>query len=159
MKLILARISPLITVIALLSLINTGCQSKSKDADIKTAIETKFKNDPIAAHITADVKDGIVTLSGECMNDPDKENLTRIAETIPYVKSVVNNCSVAGNSDDFINNKISQIISDYPYIKIGAMNGIVSVAGGLKKEEWQRLKTYVDNLHPKGYDTAMLRIE
>lgn len=159
MKPRLACILPLITAIALFSIVNTGCQSKSKDAEIKAALETRLKEDTATAKIMVEVKDSVVTLSGECLNESNKEDLTRIAETIPYVKSVVNNCTVIGNSDDFINNKIYEIIADYPYIKIGTMNGIVSVAGSLKKEEWQKLKTYVDNLHPKGYDTAMLRVE
>lgn len=159
MKLKYTRAFLLITAIAVLSIVDTGCQSKSKDADIKAAIEVRFKDDPMAAKVSVDVKDAVVTLSGQTMSDSSKTYCTRVAETITYVKSVINNCTIAENPDDALNRKIYRIAVDYPYIKIGAMNGIVQVAGSLKKDEWQKLKTDVDKLNPKGYDTAMLRIE
>lgn len=159
MKQIFLKTLPAVVMIASLTLIISGCKSKTTDADIKTSVEAKLKQDAMSKNMIVDVKEGVVTLSGECENDSCKQACAKMIESIEGVKSVVNNCTIAQNPDDVINKKISEIISDYPYIKIGAMNGIVSVAGSLKKDEWQKLKIYVDNLHPKGYDTAMLRIE
>lgn len=159
MKQIFSGALPVIIIFASLTLAISGCKSKTTDAEIKNSVETKLKQDAMSKNMVVDVKEGVVTLSGECENDSCKEACARIAGDVKGVKSVVNNCTIAENPDDVINRKIAEIISDYPYIKIGAMNGIVAVAGSLKKDEWQKLKTYVDNLHPKGYDTAMLRIE
>jgi hyperosmotically inducible protein len=162
MKRILARTLPLITVITLLmSIVNTGCKSKSKDAEIKAAVEKRLKEDPATAKIMVDVKDSVVTLSGECLNESKKEDLTRVTETISYVKSVINNCTVLDSTmtDTEMNNQIWKITENITTIKIAADSGIIHVAGNLRKGEWDSLKTSLDKLHPKGYETEALRLE
>ena len=159
MKQVFSKTLSITVMIASLALTISSCNSKVTDAEIKTAVEAKLKEDAMTKNMMLDVKEGVVTLSGECSNDSCKQECDKMIKDVTGVKSVINNCTVAGISDDALNQKISTIVVDYPYIKIGAMNGIVSVAGSLKKEEWQKLKIFVDNLHPKGYDTAMLRVE
>lgn len=68
---------------------------KPKDDDIKAAVETALKADPMMAGATVDVKDGVVTMSGECKDDACKAMCEKAASAVKGVKSVVNNCTVA----------------------------------------------------------------
>ena len=68
---------------------------KPKDADIKADVEKAFKADPMMSNTTVDVKDGIVTMGGECKDDACKAMCEKTVAGVKGVKSVVNNCMVA----------------------------------------------------------------
>ena len=68
---------------------------KPKDADIKANVEKALKADPMIMNTTVDVKDGVVTLGGECKDDACKAHCEQTAKDVKGVKSVVNNCMVA----------------------------------------------------------------
>ena len=72
----------------------TGC--KPKDADIKKNVEAALKADPTMASTVVDVKDGTVTLSGECPDEATKASCEKMALAVKGVKPpVINNCTVA----------------------------------------------------------------
>ena len=68
---------------------------KPKDADIKTAVEKALSADPSMTGTTVDVKDGVVTMGGECKDDACKAGCEKIVAGVKGVKSVVNNCTIA----------------------------------------------------------------
>lgn len=68
---------------------------KPKDADIKAAIETALKADPMMSGTMVDVKDGVATISGECKSPDCKAMCEKAVAAVKGVKSVVNNCTVA----------------------------------------------------------------
>jgi hypothetical protein len=68
---------------------------KPKDADIKADVEKALKADPMMSTTSVDVKDGVVTISGECKDDACKASCEKTAAAVKGVKSVVNNCTVA----------------------------------------------------------------
>ncbi|MBS1754067.1 MAG: BON domain-containing protein [Ferruginibacter sp.] len=68
---------------------------KPKDADIKTAVEAALKADTSLKAAMVEVKDGIVTLTGECKDDACKAACEKLVAAVKGVKSVVNNCTVA----------------------------------------------------------------
>jgi len=68
---------------------------KPKDGDIKTAVETALKADPMMTGTTVDVKDGVVTITGECKDEACMAACEKTAAAVKGVKSVVNNCTVA----------------------------------------------------------------
>jgi hyperosmotically inducible periplasmic protein len=71
----------------------TSC--KPKDADIQAGVVTALKADPKAATTKVEVKDGVVTLSGECADADCKANCEKLAAAVKGVKPpVVNNCTV-----------------------------------------------------------------
>ena len=70
-----------------------GCATK--DADIKTAIETKLKAKPDMTAASVDVKDGVATLSGECKDDACKADCEKMTQEVKGVKSVINNLAIA----------------------------------------------------------------
>lgn len=83
----------LLAVVVSATMLFVSC--KPKDGDIKTAVETALKADPMMTNTTVDVKDGVVTLSGECKDEACKAMCETTVKGIKGVKSVVNNCTVA----------------------------------------------------------------
>ncbi len=84
-----------ITLAAALMMAVAFTSCKPKDADIKAGVETALKADPKTATTTVDVKDGVVTLSGECADADCKANCEKMAAAVKGVKPpVVNNCTV-----------------------------------------------------------------
>ena len=66
-----------------------------KDSDIKAAIETALKADPMSATTMVSVDKGVATISGECKDDMCKAHCEALAKAVKGVKSIVNNCTVA----------------------------------------------------------------
>ena len=83
----------LMAVVVSATMLFVSC--KPKDADIKAAVEKALKADPTMANTTVDVKDGVVTIGGECKDDACKTHCEETAKAVKDVKSVVNNCTVA----------------------------------------------------------------
>ena len=83
----------LMVVVVSATMLFVSC--KPKDADVKTAVENALKADPMMANTTVDVKDGVVTMAGECKDDACKAMCEKTVTGIKGVKSVVNNCTVA----------------------------------------------------------------
>jgi hyperosmotically inducible periplasmic protein len=84
-----------ITMAAALMLAVAFTSCKPKDADVKTAVETALKADPMAATTMVDVKDGVATITGTCKDDACKAGCEKLVAGIKGVKSVVNNCTIA----------------------------------------------------------------
>jgi hyperosmotically inducible periplasmic protein len=69
-----------------------GC--KPKDADIKAEVEKAIKANPDMSGLTADVQDGVVTLSGNCKDEACKTSAAATAQGVKGVKSVVNDITL-----------------------------------------------------------------
>ena len=83
----------LMAVVVSATMLFVSC--KPKDADIKTAVEKALKADPMMSSTTVDVKDGVVTMGGECKDDACKKMCETTVKGVKGVKDVVNNCTVA----------------------------------------------------------------
>ena len=67
---------------------------KENDSKIQAAVDTSLKNSGMP-EISASVKDGVATLTGECKTDADKAAVESMVAKVKGVKQVVNNCTVA----------------------------------------------------------------
>ncbi len=83
----------LLAVVVSATMLFVSC--KPKDADIKANVEKALQADPMMTATTVDVKDGIVTLTGECKDDACKAMCEKTTLAVKGVKSVVNNCTIA----------------------------------------------------------------
>ena len=83
----------LMVVVVAATMLFVSC--KPKDADIKANVEKALKADPMMANTTVDVKDGVVTMGGECKDDACKAMCEKTVHDVKGVKSIVNNCTVA----------------------------------------------------------------
>lgn len=81
-------------LIAALACSVSACKSGPKDADIEKAVKEKLAASPDMASTAVSVKDGVVTLSGECKDDACKAGCEAAVKDVKGVKSVTNNCTV-----------------------------------------------------------------
>ena len=77
-----------LTILALAIALMAGACGK-KDADIQKAVQDKLAADNVTG-VTATVKDGVATLSGEVADVTVKSKAENSAKTVEGVKSVVN---------------------------------------------------------------------
>jgi osmotically-inducible protein OsmY len=77
-----------------LSISFSYCNGKKSDAEIKTAIETALKADPVSAGTTVMFKNGVATISGECKDEACRNHCEELVKKIDGVKEVKNNCMV-----------------------------------------------------------------
>ncbi|HQW85275.1 MAG TPA: BON domain-containing protein [Ferruginibacter sp.] len=83
----------LMAVVVTTTMFFVGC--KPKDADIKAAVETALKADTSMTGAMVDVKDGVVTLTGECKDETCKASCEKLVAAVKGVKTVVNNFTIA----------------------------------------------------------------
>ena len=81
-----------LTILALAIALMAGACGK-KDADIQKAVQDKLAADNVTG-VTATVKDGVATLSGEVADITVKTKAENSAKTVDGVKSVTNNITL-----------------------------------------------------------------
>jgi osmotically-inducible protein OsmY len=134
----------------------TACKKKAKDADIKAAIETALKADPMAMNTTVSVEKGVATISGECKDDMCKAHCAELVKGIKGVKEVVNNCTVAPPpppveiaADDPLTKAVTDAIKDFPGVMATVKDGIITLTGEISKDKLQKLMMGLQALKPK----------
>ena len=151
----------MVTAIAATAAIFTGCSPK--DADIKTAIEEKIKT----TGASADVKDGVATLTGEVKDADAKATAEKDAGTIKGVKSVINNITIAAppppppappvviSADDPLKQSVTDATKDYPTVKAEVKDGVITLTGDIKKDDLKKLMPRLQSLKPKKVDNKL----
>lgn len=88
------KMTKLLMAIAIVTTVSfVSC--KPKDADIQSAVEAKLKAMPeMVKGATVEVKDGVATLSGECMDGMCKAACEKAASEVKGVKSIVSNFTI-----------------------------------------------------------------
>ncbi len=143
-----------------------SCKSKPKDADIQAAVTTALQSSP---GITADVKDGVVTLSGSVASQADKDAAEAAVKLNQGVKSVVNNVTVTPpppppaapevTADDALKTAVAGIVKDFPGIQADVKDGVITITGEQKADRWKKLKMALDALKPKKVDASGLKVK
>lgn len=165
MKQKISRLLLLFATVALISSTSPGCKSKPKDADVKSSVETALRANPETNGLMVDVKDGVVTLSGETQKEEAKTKASELATAVKGVKSVQNNVSVAPpappveiTADDPLTAAVRDATKDFPTVTATVKDGVISVSGELKSDAWKKLKMALDGLKPKRVDASGLKI-
>jgi len=137
---------------------------KEKDSKIQAAVETSLKNSGMP-EISASVKDGVATLTGECKTEADKTSVETMIAKVKGVKQVVNNCTVAPPpaapapvviaADDPLSKGVTDAIKDYPGVKAEVKDGVVTLTGDIKRAELQKLMVTLHTLKPKKIDNKL----
>ncbi len=154
----------MVTAIAATAAIFTGCSPK--DADIKTAIEEKIK----ASGASADVKDGVATLTGEVKDDDTKTMAEKEAHDVKGVKSVINNITVTPpppppappvvvTADDPLKQSVTDATKDYPTVKAEVKDGVITLTGDIKKDDLKKLMPRLQSLKPKKVESKQLTVK
>jgi hyperosmotically inducible periplasmic protein len=159
MKLQLSRVLLLVSAIALLGTASVGCKKKVKDADIKAAIETALKADPMAANTVVDVKDGKATISGECKDEMCKNHCGDLVKGIKGVKEVINNCTVApppvvpvitDAAADALSKAVADALKDNPGVVGTVKDQVLILTGEIQKDKIQKMMMALNALKSMG---------
>jgi hyperosmotically inducible periplasmic protein len=144
----------------------TSCKQKTTDADIKTAVDNAIVANSSLSGTYTDVKDGVVTLSGEVKDDAAKTSAEDAAKGVNGVKSVVNNLTVAPvqapvviTADDPLKASVDATIKAYSGVKATVQDGVVTLTGEIKKANLQKLMMALNALKPKSIDNTQLTIK
>jgi len=154
----------------LLTLLVTGVTSCGvKDSDLKASVETALKANPDMTGLTVDVKDGIVTLGGECKDDACKAKCEELAKAVKGVKNVDNKTTVTPPpppppapviaADDPLTAGVKDATKDFPGVTATVKDGIITVTGEITAAHWKKLKMALDGLKPKKVDGSALKIK
>jgi osmotically-inducible protein OsmY len=163
------KINPVLAILLtvfLLIVSVTSCKQKTSDADIKTAVDNTIAANSTLSGTYSDVKDGVVTLTGEVKDDAAKTSAEAAAKGINGVKSVVNNLTVAPppapveiTPDDPLKAAVENAIKSYPGVKATIQNGVVTLSGEIKKADLQKMMMALNSLKPKSIDNTQLTIK
>ena len=163
MKRKISNLLLLFGAIAIFSSMAPGCKSKTKDTDIKTSVETALKANPGTSGLMVDVKDGIATISGVVKDAGAQATAASIAAGVKGVKSVQNNVSIAATPveitpDDPLTTAVRDATKDFPGVNATVNDGVITVTGELRSDDWKRLKMALDGLKPKKVDATDLKV-
>jgi hyperosmotically inducible periplasmic protein len=140
---------------------------KTKDADVKAAIETKLSSMPGMTAVTADVNDGVATISGECKDNECKASCEKEAKEVKGVKSVVNNLTVAApppppvaatpavTADETLKQSVADATKDYSTVKTEVNDGVITLTGTIKKSDLAKLMMSLNSLKPKKIENKL----
>lgn len=165
MKTNLTRLTWLSLLIAVSGLLMYSCKGKVKDSDIQAAITEKAKTITGLGNATATVQDGVVTLSGEATDETAKVAYESAIKTIPGVKQVVNNITVAApapapepvviSPDETLKNAVNDVLKAYSSVKADVKDGVVTLTGEIKKAELATLMPMLHALKPKKIENKL----
>lgn len=133
----------ILAVLALtLAVIAAGCGKK--DADIQKSVQDKLTADGVTG-VTATVKDGVATLTGEVKDITVKSKAEASAKTVDGVKSVTNNISLAALptptppiADPALTGKVTENLkkAGCTGASVSVQNGKVTISGTVPADKY-----------------------
>jgi osmotically-inducible protein OsmY len=155
----------LIPLIAVAIMSTTLPSCGVKDSSIQSSITELATTTPSLAGISADVKEGVVTLSGEFKDEASKAAAETAVKTIKGVKSVVNNGTVTPPppppppveiaADDPLTKSVNDALKDYPGVTGTVKDGVITLTGEIKRSSLQKLMQSLNTLKPKKIDNKL----
>lgn len=137
-----------------------------KDSDLQAAIDQKIQTTPEMTGVLASVKDGVVTLSGECKDDACKTLTENTVKGMKGVKSVVNNTTVAPPPpapapvtiavDDALVKGVADATKDFKDVKAAVNDGVITLTGEIKRSDLKTLMQSLNTLKPKKIDNKLV---
>lgn len=159
------RLLLLSLLIAVSGVFMVSCKGKVKDSDIQMAIDEKVRTISGLGTARASVQEGVVTLSGEVTDETAKVAYESAVKTIPGVKQVNNNLTVAPppaapepvviSPDETLRNAVTEAIKAYNGVKADVKDGVVTLTGNIKKAELQVLMPTLHALKPKKIENKL----
>ncbi len=135
------------------------------DAKVQSAIDATILENKDLSGIAAAVKDGVVTLTGECKDEMAKSTVESLIGKIKGVKQVINNCTITPPppapapvviaADDPLSKGVTDATKDYPGVKASVQDGVITLTGEIKKADLKKLMMSLNTLKPKKIDNKL----
>lgn len=165
MKSINNTIRLLITVLAISGITLISCKGKQTDAEIQTSINEKIASNNSMKGLNASVKDGVVTLSGECPTEECRKDCADAVKSMKGVKDVANNIHVASatatapveiNTDEVLTSSVNDVVKNYKGVQADVKDGVVTLRGEIKRDNLQNLIISLNELKPRKVENQLV---
>lgn len=137
------------------SLTVTSCNNQPKDSKIQDDFQAKAKENPQLRTISANVSEGVITLTGQCPDETCRTNAEQAAREVKGVKSVVNNITVTETApvviadDATLDDAVDEIVKKYKDVDADVENGVVTLRGSIQRDQLQQLMMDLNAANPK----------
>jgi hyperosmotically inducible protein len=140
-----------------------ACNSKTSDADVKTSVDNAIAANSNLTGAYTDVKDGVVTLTGQVKDESAKASAETTAKGVKGVKSVNNNLTVAPppaapvevTADDPLKASVDNTVRSYPGVSASVKDGVITLTGQIKRADLQNLMKSLNSLKPKKIENQL----
>lgn len=166
MKSINTTIRLIITVLAFSGITLLSCKSKQTDAEIRSSVNEKIASNDNMKSLNASVKDGVVTLSGECPTDECRKDCANAIKNVKGVKAVENNIRVASAAnqpapieitpDETLKNSVNDVVKEYKGVEAEVKDGVVTLRGEIKRDNLQKLIISLNELKPRKVENQLV---
>jgi len=138
---------------------------KESDSKIQSAVEATLRDNKDVNGASATVKDGVVTITGECNDEMSKSAVESSIRKIKGVKDVVNNCTTVAPQpapapvviaeDDPLTKGVTDATKDYPSVNATVNDGVITLTGDIKKSDLPKLMMSLHTLKPKKIENKL----
>ncbi|MBC7828549.1 MAG: BON domain-containing protein [Chitinophagaceae bacterium] len=166
MKSIKTSIRLIITVLAFSGITLISCKGKQTDAEIQTSINEKIASTDQMKGLNASVKDGVVTLSGECPTEECRKDCADAVKGMKGVKDIDNNIRVASavaqpapveiTVDETLKTSVNDVIKNYKGVEADVKDGVVTLRGEIKRSSLQDLIVSLNELKPRKVENQLV---
>lgn len=137
-----------------LSFVVLSC-GKPDDKEVQESVTKKFQDQQNYKGVRAEVKDGIVTLTGNCEGENCAEEAKKMIADVNGVDSVRNNIQADNGTDLTLRTSVQAIISKYEGVQADVAAGNVVLRGSINRDQVQPLMNELENLQPKKIDNQL----
>ena len=165
MKSINSNIRFIFAILAFSGMILVSCKGKQTDAEIQSSINEKIASNNEMKGLNATVKDGVVTLSGECATEECIKECAEEVKEMKGVKDVANNIRVASaistapvqiDNDETLRSSVNDVVKNYKGVEAEVKDGVVILRGEIKRDNLQNLIVSLNELSPRKVDNQLV---
>ena len=167
MKSTIASFRSILTALAFSGLLLiSSCKGKQTDSEIQSSINEKIASKESMKGLNASVKDGVVTLSGECATEECRKDCADAVKNVKGVKDVENNIRVASvatpsapveiNNDETLKTSVNDVVKKYKGVEADVKDGVVTLRGEIKRSNLQDLIISLNELKPRKVENQLV---
>jgi osmotically-inducible protein OsmY len=164
MKSIVTNIRFIFGILAISGITLVSCEGKQTDAEIQSSINEKIASNNEMKGLNATVREGVVTLSGECPTEECKKECAEEIKDIKGVKNIENNIRVASaassaveiDSDETLRSSVNDVVKNYRGVEAEVKDGVVILRGEIKRDNLQDLIVSLNELRPRKVDNQLV---
>lgn len=165
MKSLNSRLCAVVIAIVFSTVQLTSCKSNQTDSEIQQAVNEKLAKNEESKGLNATVKNGVVTLTGECPTEECRKDCFDAVKNVNGVKDVENNIRVASisdapapvevSSDATLTTSVNDIVKKYDGVNAEVKDGVITLRGEIKRDNLQPLIISLNELKPKKVDNQL----
>ncbi len=129
-----------------------SCSQEQRDREIKADFTVKAKGDIDYAGIRFTVKDGIISIDGECPTQVAKSKVETKAKALYAVKEIISHIKIAPvviGTDHQLKQGVDSILGKYPGVEAIVKDSVVHLLGKAENKDEQKLLAAIQTLRPR----------